>query len=233
MQNGQEYNPYKIFVGIFIPNLIIQDQNLSPGAKITFGVLSQFSGKYGVCCPRQERIAERMGISKRQVIRYIEELKKEKYISVSQRGLRKSNIYKFLWKKVWAESVNQEVTDMSTPEVSDLSTPIRLNRFIVNRDPPISPLKGGAPKTSYLRKEKKVGREAESKEEDLGPKGKEILERINDEWKKVVRPKIIREVIKKREKDLNFKELAKLDQTRLNFIGEKIKEMRSGQCPGT
>jgi len=49
----------------------------------------------------------------------------------------------------------------------------------------------------------------------------------------VIKPRILKDQIKKEEKDLNFEELAKLDQTRLNFIGEKIKEMRSGQCQGT
>ena len=230
MQNGQEYNPYKVFVGIFIPNLLIQNKNLSPGAKITFGVLCQFSGKNGVCCPRQEKIAERMGVSKRQVIRYIEELKKGELILVARQGLHKPNYYKFLWRKEWTDTSNQEVTDLSFQEVTDLSNPIKINRFILSRYPPISPLKGGAPKTSYLRKEKKVGKKAKSKFEDLNPKEREEFKKIDDEWRRVVKPSILREQIKKEEKDLNFEELAKLNQTRLNFIGEKIKEMRCGQC---
>jgi len=109
-----------------------------------------------------------------------------------------------------------------------VSNPINKNRFNLIRDPSISPLKGRAPKTSYLRKEKKVGRKAKSKFEDLNPKEREEFKKIDDEWKRVVKPKILREVIKKKEKDLNFEELAKLDQTRLNFIGERIKEVRSG-----
>jgi len=230
MQNGQEYNPYKVFVGIFIPNLLIQNKNISPGAKITFGVLSQFAGKNGVCCPRQEKIAERMGVSRRQVIRYIEELKKEKLILVSRQGLRKPNYYKFLWRKEWTDTANQEVTDLSPQEVTYVSNPINKNRFNLIRDPSISPLKGRAPKTSYLRKEKKVGRKAKLKFEDLNPKEREEFKKIDDEWKKVIKPRILKDQIKKEEKDLNFEELAKLDQTRLNFIGEKIKEMRCGQC---
>lgn len=230
MQNGQEYNPYKIFVGIFIPNLVLQDQKLSLGAKVIFGVLCQFAGKEGLCYPRQETIANRLGVSKRQVINYLNELKKEKYIKATRQGQGKTNVYSFLWKKTWTDPALLEVKDLSHQDVIDFSPHKELNRFTLNRDPSISPLKGGAPRKSYLRKEKRVGGKANLKFEDLNPKEREEFKKIDDEWKKVIKPRILKEQIKKEEKDLNFEELAKLEQTRLNFIGEKIKEIRRGQC---
>ena len=228
MQNGQEYNPYKVFVGIFIPNLVIQDHNLSPGAKITFGIMCQFAGKKGLCFPRQEVIAERMGVSKRQVINYLNELKKEKYIRTSRRGIGKANIYRFLWKKAWTDSSLMEVNDSSHLDMNDSSLPIYTIDSLLNRHPPISPLKRGKSKTSYLKRERKVKRKEKLKGEDLDPKIKEKMKEIDNEWKRVVKPRILKEQIKKKEKYLNFEELSKLDQTRINFIGEKIKELRSG-----
>jgi hypothetical protein len=43
--------------------------------------------------PGQKRLAEDLGIKERQVRNFISELKKEKPLSVQQRGLGKTNIY--------------------------------------------------------------------------------------------------------------------------------------------
>jgi len=224
MQNGELYNPYKVFVGIFIPNLIVQDKKLSVGAKLTFGVMCQFAGKNGVCYPKQGAIAERLGVSKRQAQRYIEELKKEGYIRVSQQGLTKPNIYSFLWKKEWNNLATPEATDSSTQEASDMSLPIRLNRFILNRYPPLSPLERGNKKTSSLRRRKKTKMEKQLAIGGFHPNGEEIVREIYGEWNTVVKPKILKEQIKKKEKDLNLKELDKLENTMMKFVRKKCQE---------
>ena len=224
MQNGDIYNPYKVFVGIFIPNLIVQDKKLSLGAKMTFGVLCQFSGKAGVCYPRQGVIAERLGVSKRQVITYIKELKREKYLRVARQGQGKTNIYFFLWKKTWSDLALQEVKDSSLQEVKDSSLPIRLNRFILNRYPPLSPLERGTTEKSSTRKRRKTKAEKQLLIGGFHPNGEKIVREIYEEWRIKIQPKVLKEQIKKKEKDLNGDEADKLERTMMKFVKKKCLE---------
>ena len=230
MQNGQEYNPYKIFVGIFIPNLIIQDQNLSPGAKIAFGMLCQFAGKDGKCYPGQDKISEKMGVSSRQVINYLNELKEERYIKTSRKGMGKSNSYVFLWKKTWKDPSLIKVNDRSHQEVKDPSHIIGLNRSIVNRNPSVSPLKGGTTQKVNIQREGKTILEEEEIIRESSSEGEKILEEIWGEWESVAQPKFLKEEIGKEEEELNFEEQCRLDAARLNYLKEKSKEIRSGLC---
>jgi len=224
MQNGELYNPYKVFVGIFIPNLIVQDKKISVGAKLTFGVMCQFAGKAGLCYPRQGAIAGRLGVSKRQAQRYLEELKREGYIKVSQQGLSKPNIYSFLWKKEWNNLSSPEVTDSSTHEATDSSLPIKLNRFILNRYSPISPFERGTTQKSSLRRRKKTKAEKQLSIGGFNPNGEKIVKEIYEEWKKKVKPKILKDQIKKKEKDLNDDEADRLERTMMKFVRKKCLE---------
>lgn len=224
MQNGELYNPYKVFVGIFIPNYVVQDQKITLGAKLTFGILCQFSGKSGLCYPRQGVIAERLGASIRQTRRYVEELKKEKYIRVTRQGLTKANVYSFLWKKEWAESALQDRTDMSAQDRKDMSYPLILNRFILNRYPPISPFERGTTEKSSIRKRKKTKAEKQLTIGGFNPNGEKIVKEIYEEWKTKVKPKILKEQIKKKERALNGDEAEKLERTMMKFVKKKCLE---------
>lgn len=237
MQNGQFYNPHKVFIGIFIPNLIIEDKKLSLGAKITFGVLCQFAGKTGLCFPRQEVIAKRLGITSRQARTYLKELKKENYIKVSRQGQGKSNVYRFLWKKEWTKLEHQDRKDTSCQSKNDRkdssyqdrkdsSYPIRLNRLILNRDPSISPLKGRLTKKSSLRKRRETKEEIKIRAERDTLERKKINEEVKREWETEVKPQILKEQIKKKEEDLNYEECCRLDNTKLSFIKQRNKDLR-------
>ena len=41
---GQPFNPYKLFVGIFIPEALVINPEVSPGAKLIFGQLARYAG---------------------------------------------------------------------------------------------------------------------------------------------------------------------------------------------
>lgn len=97
------YNPYKLFVGSFIPNWLMCRGEVSPGAKLCFARLAQFAGADGACYPSQTRIAKELGISERNARRYIKELEGHALITCTHRGLNRPNVYQFLWHE-WMDS---------------------------------------------------------------------------------------------------------------------------------
>jgi hypothetical protein len=96
-------NPYKMFLGAFLPNWLLRRQELSPGAKLCYARLAQYAGENGVCYPKQETLGEDLGVSRYQVLRYIAELKKVKLLETRRES--KGNIYLFLLHE-WMEMFN-------------------------------------------------------------------------------------------------------------------------------
>jgi hypothetical protein len=115
MKPGDPFNPYKVFVGVFIPNAIVKYSELSPGAKLCYGRLSQYAGENGAAYPSHETLAAELGVSSRQVRRYIDELTAANFLKVLHS--QTSNHYLFLWHTVLDESLRVNIstrTDMST-----------------------------------------------------------------------------------------------------------------------
>jgi hypothetical protein len=67
------------------------------GAKVCYGILLQYHGKGGRCCPTLESVGNRLGVSSRQASSYINELVRAGYIRKTSGGKRRSNHYTFLW----------------------------------------------------------------------------------------------------------------------------------------
>jgi len=97
MCENQYYNPYKLFVGSFIPNWLMERTEISQGAKLCFARLAQYAGKEGIAFPHQETLAKDLGVKERQVRSYLSELKNCKLIIVEIQGLGKPNLYKFCY----------------------------------------------------------------------------------------------------------------------------------------
>ena len=103
LKTGDVYNPYKIFVGIFIPNCIAETNKLSQSAKLCFGKLSQFSGRNGKCFPKQETLAKGIGVkSIKQIHRCLNELEKAQLIrrekpTGKDKLMHKPDAYVFIW----------------------------------------------------------------------------------------------------------------------------------------
>ena len=89
-------NPYKLFVGSFIPNWLLCRPELGQGAKLTYARLAQYAGEHGVAWPKRETIAAELGASIRNVDRYISELEKHHLIETKRPGLQQPNQYYFL-----------------------------------------------------------------------------------------------------------------------------------------
>jgi hypothetical protein len=89
-------NPFKLFIGAFVPNWLMERADVSPGAKLCYGRLCQFAGREGLANPRQETLAESLGVSVRSVRNYLDELVTLRLLEEVRKGRDKANEYAFL-----------------------------------------------------------------------------------------------------------------------------------------
>ena len=76
-----------------VPNHLLRSDKISAGAKLAYTMLLSYAWHNEYCFPGQERLAKDMGAGERSVVRYIQELEKEQFISVKRRGLGRPNLY--------------------------------------------------------------------------------------------------------------------------------------------
>ena len=81
------------------PYLVMKDKNLSIGARMTYAFLLMYAWQEGSCFAGQEQMAEAMGVSERQLRRYIVELKEAEYIAIERKDKRYNNTYIILDKQ--------------------------------------------------------------------------------------------------------------------------------------
>jgi hypothetical protein len=79
-----------------LPNFVLKDKTLSFGARLAYAVLLSYAWQEESCFPGQDKMADDLGCSKRQVIRYLQELRETQYVDWKQRGLNKTNVYYIL-----------------------------------------------------------------------------------------------------------------------------------------
>jgi hypothetical protein len=126
MKVGQIYNPYRMFVGMFIPNDLAKNRKLSFGAKMIFGRLCQYAGEKGECFPAMDTLANEVGIQKNQCIKYVKELERMNLIRIERptgkdKLFHKTNRYYFLWNELFDQN------NTSASIVSDTSVNIGLD----------------------------------------------------------------------------------------------------------
>ncbi len=97
MNIGAPFNPYRVFQGAFAPYWLLEHRGISTGAKLCYIRLLGFAGKDARCYPSLERLGASLGVSERQARDYVKELERSGLIVVEQRGLRKTNVYLFVW----------------------------------------------------------------------------------------------------------------------------------------
>jgi Helix-turn-helix domain len=76
-----------------VPNHILDNGKLSPGAKLTYAMLLKYAWQNDYCFPGQETLAKDMGVTDRSVRTYLQELEKADFVAIKQRGLGKVNLY--------------------------------------------------------------------------------------------------------------------------------------------
>jgi hypothetical protein len=70
--------------GIYIPDCLLKYPNLSPRAKMCWGLLLQIGKGSSHCSPSQEYIAYRLGISKKTAYNLLHELEQKKFIWIDE-----------------------------------------------------------------------------------------------------------------------------------------------------
>ena len=95
-----------------LPNFILRNPDVSPGAKTVYSLLLSYAWNNDCCFPGQERLAEYAGISKRSVVTFMAELERIGLIEVQRRGLGKTNFYTINF-SIKASKKNQQATSRS------------------------------------------------------------------------------------------------------------------------
>ena len=126
MQIGQQFNPYRLFTGAFIPNALMQYTGLTQGAKLVWARLAQYTGEKGEAYPKIITLAKDVGVEERQCQRYLKELENKKFIKVLRaegfnKVLHKTNRYIFLWNEIFNVNVrsSDDIYDTSSDDIYD------------------------------------------------------------------------------------------------------------------
>jgi len=108
------YNPYRQFIGAFIPDWLLSRKELSFGAKLVFGILTKSAGVNGECYIGREKIANNLSVTPRTIQKYLNELYHYELILAESRsqsgaeGTGGTNKYKFL-DHAWISWKNKEL----------------------------------------------------------------------------------------------------------------------------
>ncbi|HKZ97515.1 MAG TPA: helix-turn-helix domain-containing protein [Hyphomicrobiaceae bacterium] len=81
-----------------VPNFALKSNAISPGAKLAYSMLLHYAWQNDYCFPGQDRLAADMGVVKRSVVSYLQELERAAFIVVERRGQGKSNMYELILK---------------------------------------------------------------------------------------------------------------------------------------
>lgn len=76
-----------------VPNFILENDELTVGAKLTYAMMLRYAWDKDHCYPGQQRLAADAGIGSRSLGRYIKELETSGFITIKRRGLGKVNVY--------------------------------------------------------------------------------------------------------------------------------------------
>lgn len=76
-----------------VPNHVLDNDRLSPGAKLTYAMLLKYAWQNDFCFPGQNRLSKDMGVSLRSTNTYIHELEQKDFITITRRGQGRPNLY--------------------------------------------------------------------------------------------------------------------------------------------
>ena len=94
---GSTILPPQEFDGVPLPFWLAARRELSPGAKVCYGLLMYHADADGVSCPPLALLAEGLGVSARQVTTYMADLREHGLIHVvDRRHMQQSNRVTFL-----------------------------------------------------------------------------------------------------------------------------------------
>ena len=94
-------NPHRLFHGVWLPQWLEERAEVSEKAKKLYAYLTYFAGGRGYAWPSFNHLADKLHISRRYVIRLVQELSTHRLITVTHvdnpaKGYC-TNHYRFLW----------------------------------------------------------------------------------------------------------------------------------------
>ncbi len=97
-----------------VPNFILESDQISVGAKLTYAMLLKYAREMDACFPGQKRLAQDIGVVERSVRSWLKELAKAELVTVKRRGQGRSNVYTVhikaaFWKKHNGEADRQNL----------------------------------------------------------------------------------------------------------------------------
>jgi biotin operon repressor len=96
--DGADFVSQKGFT--IIPNYVLNTDTISAHAKLVYTMLLSYAwGDKNASYPGQERLAKDCGISTRTVVRAIQELESNRFLTVARRGRGLTNLYVLHFKR--------------------------------------------------------------------------------------------------------------------------------------
>jgi hypothetical protein len=120
---GTAFNPRRRFHIAAVPLPLQQSNLVSQGAKLCYAQLQYHLSDAGLCYPSEETLARELGRSRRQIIRYLNELREARLVR-SQRHRDGPATWEFLWHPVFSASKSLkslDVTSMAHPDVTHMA----------------------------------------------------------------------------------------------------------------
>jgi hypothetical protein len=79
-----------------IPNRILENTDISLGARMTYAMLLKYAWQKDFCWPAQERLGLDLGLKSRMIRYHLDELRKAELVDWKRQGLNRPNIYYIL-----------------------------------------------------------------------------------------------------------------------------------------
>lgn len=141
---GEPFNPFGMFNGIWIPDVILSLPGLSLCEKLIYGRLARFAGSDGRCFPSVPTLARELGISERHVQRSIAKLCGAALLWrepwYRRNGSQASNSYLFLYHKAFEHSRTEARQPLYPTEADELAPAPRGDRNVTRGTTEVSPL---------------------------------------------------------------------------------------------
>ncbi len=162
MNPGDEFRPHNLFYNVAcIPFALLRYKGISPGGRLTYGVLAAHQGKNGECFVDRETLAEELCVSVPTIDRWLKELVDRGFIRRDQKGGGRPAICVFLWHPILAGSLKaptaviEQALSPAMEQGSALSPTIRQE--------PLSPIRNEV--QPYQNRDSALSKPVRSKEE--------------------------------------------------------------------
>ena len=115
-----DFNPFGLFNGVWIPEFLLSYSGISPAAKICYARLCRYCGrKTNICFPSLDELADELGVTTRSINSYLRELEDDGFLVIQRRGMQMTNKYRLKKNRVIKEFLGETLSDQDRKNPSD------------------------------------------------------------------------------------------------------------------